>query len=769
MAGTFVICSGATFNSDTRSGDNGYGDGNQTGLSITVLSGASVNGTDDGFYIADNNTITNYGTIGSTFGRGIDAFGALWVMNYGIINQGITADDITLNNASGATVSGSTAVYANNIATVTNAGTITGTGGFGAIYGASGVTVTNNASGTISASFASARAIYTFGDATVTNFGTISVTGAGSTAIEAATQNVTVTNSGTISASGTGSIAISAGADANITNNAGGTISASGNTSTAISADTLTLNNSGTVSASGSNSAALDVGTSGTITNRGTISATGSNSTAIFLDSGTLTNYGIISATGTNSVAIDVGTYGGTGADVRNYGTISSNGSSAFLFESDGHSLTNFGLIQATNGAYSIESCNCTTGNTVTNRGTIDGQIFMDGTGHTFDNFGLLTITDPNTPVGAQHTIVGTFTNETSGTLALRVTSDNTVFDSLAADDAVLAGTLKAVVQPGLYGSTTVYASVVATLCGCIGNFDQAVSSSPFFSASSAINGTNIDLTLTRLAFNAVPGMTDNQRAVGNALEPLYSTSLTGNVATFFSNLLAATSLDALSGEGLAATQNAAFNANQLFSATLLTQINAWLAGNPAGGSFAYAQADAKPIPAAFKALDQDQRIGGWRVWMSGFFGQAWNRGELPAGSADVRTTTGGGALGVDRQVAPDLLVGFAVGASASKFNVPDRATEGDVIGGHLAVYGAKTWARSMPPAAQAMRASPTRPSVRSRVSARPSSRTRNSPAICSAAAPRSAIARARVNTTSPPLSPWSHRICGSRASPKRA
>ena len=69
--------------------------------------------------------------------------------------------------------------------------------------------------------------------------------------------------------------------------------------------------------------------------------------------------------------------------------------------------------------------------------------------------------------------------------------------------------------------------------------------------------------------------MTPNQRAVGNALEGSYSTTLAGNAAAFYGNLLAATSvtaLDQLSGEGTSAAQNAAFNAGSLFNNAMQNQ-----------------------------------------------------------------------------------------------------------------------------------------------------------------------------------------------------
>ena len=55
--------------------------------------------------------------------------------------------------------------------------------------------------------------------------------------------------------------------------------------------------------------------------------------------------------------------------------------------------------------------------------------------------------------------------------------------------------------------------------------------------------------------------------------------------------------------------------------------------------------------------------------------------------------------MGFDYQLDPTRLVGFAVGASDAHFSVSDRATGGDVLGGHVGAYGVATWGRSMPPA----------------------------------------------------------------------
>jgi outer membrane autotransporter protein len=193
--------------------------------------------------------------------------------------------------------------------------------------------------------------------------------------------------------------------------------------------------------------------------------------------------------------------------------------------------------------------------------------------------------------------------------------------------------------------------------------------------------------------------MTPNQRSVGNVLEPGYSVGLTGGQATFYANLLSAQSLgilEQLSGEGTAAAQNAAFAGGSLFNGTMFTQGMSGGFGNAGlglGGPLAYA-APARKRTTAFASIDAQQQEsydGRWRPWVAGFGNSRSIDGQAAAGTAGQSQQTGGGAFGANRLLAPDLLVGFAVGGSASRFSVPDRATSGELAGGHVGAIAVKT------------------------------------------------------------------------------
>jgi outer membrane autotransporter protein len=271
---------------------------------------------------------------------------------------------------------------------------------------------------------------------------------------------------------------------------------------------------------------------------------------------------------------------------------------------------------------------------------------------------------------------------------------------------ATLGGTLGVAVTPGLYGLSTPYTLLTA---GAIsGQFAQFISSPPsaFLSLSGPVySPTSVDVTLTRTPFGAVPGLNRNQQAVGNALEGAYATTLTGPAATLYTNLLATgtpDSLSQLSGEGTTAAQNAAFASGRMFDSLLMDQGEFWRSGETTdsqGVTFreaplAYAAEKKKRAPAAFKELKAPPvyQPRTWRVWTGGFGGVQSFNGDASVGSADARTAAAGGAMGFDYQVDPTRLIGVAVGGSDSHFSVPDRATSGDVVAGHVGAYGMATW-----------------------------------------------------------------------------
>lgn len=359
--------------------------------------------------------------------------------------------------------------------------------------------------------------------------------------------------------------------------------------------------------------------------------------------------------------------------------------------------------------AIRIQNSSGITGNALINNGTIDGFVTIlsvnPGT-DSFTNHGVLKVTDPNSPL-QQHSMAGSsFVQSSSGTLMARVDA-NGFNDGIFSRTATLAGRFVAVIQSGIYTSPMTYTGVINTSAGVTGTFDSVTSSSPFFSAALATVGNNVDLTITRIPFNAVSGLTPNQIAVANALEPFYAAGPTGDAATLLGNLVAATSVsafDQLSGAGTTAAQDASFSSASLFGDTMLRQGLSWLNGTSDvnsvtfGRPIGYAAApkgehESKRGHDAFAAMRRpDAAPSRWRAWGNGFAGTRATDGQASTGSADQSTNVFGGAFGADRRITADFLAGFAVGGSRSHFSVDSLSTGGRADAAHLGFYAVHTF-----------------------------------------------------------------------------
>jgi outer membrane autotransporter protein len=223
--------------------------------------------------------------------------------------------------------------------------------------------------------------------------------------------------------------------------------------------------------------------------------------------------------------------------------------------------------------------------------------------------------------------------------------------------------------------------------------------SGPFYDA------TSVDVALTRTPFGAVAGLTENQRAVGNALEGAYSTTLTGPAATLFTNLLMTgtpEALSQLSGEAATGAQQPAF---QLMNEFMSVMLDPFVDGR-AGVSGVYGHAipfapDREPLPEDIalayskvlrtpvsKAIPFEQR---WSVWGAGYGGANHTSGDLlVVGSHDLSAHTAGGAAGLDYRVAPGTIVGFALAGGGTGWSLAQGLGSGSSDAFQAGVY-AKT------------------------------------------------------------------------------
>jgi outer membrane autotransporter protein len=278
----------------------------------------------------------------------------------------------------------------------------------------------------------------------------------------------------------------------------------------------------------------------------------------------------------------------------------------------------------------------------------------------------------------------------------------NTADRTNAGGTATLAGTVGVV---NLGGIPVRSYTILSAAAGRIGTFDAvtAVNLPAFLTASLAYTPTDVQLTLTS-GIGQIAGLTLNQSAVAAALDTSFNTgggTLPGLLGLSAAQLPAA--MDALSGEGVSATQETAFGAAGMFTSIMMDQGAFWRNGETldvngvafAGEPLPYAPSKKSKTaehPAFKEMAPPPPSQPRWRAWLTGFDGTAKLDGEAGIGSATLSRSTGGLAGGLDYQFAPDLLAGFAVGGSSSNFSVRDRITSGHLEGVHFGGYGVKTW-----------------------------------------------------------------------------
>ncbi|MFO1123800.1 MAG: autotransporter domain-containing protein [Hyphomicrobiales bacterium] len=116
---------------------------------------------------------------------------------------------------------------------------------------------------------------------------------------------------------------------------------------------------------------------------------------------------------------------------------------------------------------------------------------------------------------------VASYTQESDGILAIGVDADGTS-SQINGGTVVLAGNMVVQLNAGLYADTMDYQDVVLSGAPIDTTWDDVSSLSPLMTASVVYNANDVDLTLTRVAFNDVAGLTRNQHQVATGFENAY-------------------------------------------------------------------------------------------------------------------------------------------------------------------------------------------------------------------------------------------------------
>ncbi|GAA0581021.1 hypothetical protein [Rhizomicrobium electricum] len=452
----------------------------------------------------------------------------------------------------------------------------------------------------------------------------------------------------------------------------------------------VTLNQTGNVFATGLNSIALVAQSSAAggqgditvaITNPASsrsfvLGGLGSGAAVEILDGGanTLNNAGVIAAvtaiTGTiTGVSDNDGTFtvAGTPATIvdgtQGYAVRASSGT--------GTTINNTGLMMG-----SID-LGLTGLNAINNRqgGVFDaGAVVILGAGNTLTNAGLLA------PGGYYHlsslAITGNLVQTATGTYGLDLdlkpdaTDRITVSGTAAMSGTVLTNLTDPLTAPG-FSLPGTHTKVILTATGGVTHTGLTLAAFNTAVANYALVYPDAQTVDLQYVVDYSPtGLTGNQHATGDAVNIIQTAQTSPAFRPIATNLFylpdVATlgrAYDLLSGEGIAALEQASFDSNERFLAAAGAQTADW-----------------RDTPRSPEHA--------WRLWMMPYGYTALYGGDKDMGAAKVKDQAWGIVGGVDYQISSRALIGVAVGGGTTWINVPDRLTKASTDAIHFGLYG---------------------------------------------------------------------------------
>jgi uncharacterized protein with beta-barrel porin domain len=292
----------------------------------------------------------------------------------------------------------------------------------------------------------------------------------------------------------------------------------------------------------------------------------------------------------------------------------------------------------------------------------------------------------PGSGFGTSMSVQGNLAFQSGALYLVQLNTTTSTFTDVSGT-AQLSGNVGAIFAPG---STVMKQYMILHASGGVsGTFDGLSITVPNnFVASLTYDPTHAYINFD-LNFGANHNLNVNQTNVGNALSNFFNSN--GGISAVFASMTPA-GLTQASGELATGTQQATFNAMNLFLSLLTDPFVSGRGSNLTAGAGAQSYAEegnslayaAKKSGGARDALAKmptkavarnDLLDSRWSLWGSAFGGGADISGNATLGSNSANVRAFGFAAGADYRISPSTLAGFALAGGGTNFSVSGFGT----------------------------------------------------------------------------------------------
>jgi autotransporter-associated beta strand protein len=321
-----------------------------------------------------------------------------------------------------------------------------------------------------------------------------------------------------------------------------------------------------------------------------------------------------------------------------------------------GATNVNGGILDVEGSITGTSLVSVTSGGVLTGAGIIDPLTVTIGTGGAF--------APGNGTPGTSTTIIGNLALASGARYQVQIGSSTASFANVSGTATLGGATLNAVFTPGSFVTRQYTILTAGNVSGTFGTV-TSVNMPANFKTNVSYGSSHAYLDLS-LDFTPPPnsGSNGNQQNVGNAISASFNS---GSSMPLAFGGLTASGLAQVSGEIATGSQQATFNAMDLFMG-LLTDPFVAGRGDPAsaggGARDAFAAIYRKALP---PTPNFEQR---WSVWAAGYGGSQTTAGNAALGSNDASRSIYGTVVGADYRFSPDLLAGFALAGGGTGFGV---------------------------------------------------------------------------------------------------